>query len=334
MRKSYGLHYTVLILMLILISGLNLRIGSVWIPWDMFLRILSGDEVSASLHAIVWQYRFPKLIVAFAAGSGLGLAGLLMQTMFRNPIVGPYVLGLSSGSGLAVALVIMLGLSVLPGLQSVYGISMAAVAGSVAVLSFNLFLFRFLRRTEVLLIAGLMIGAFSGAILSILSVYVPAEKLQRYFFWTMGNLSVAQPVFLWILGLGIPLFFLLTAGRIKYLNLLLLGDDYVRSAGVDLNRLHLFIILISGIITGLITAVTGPLAFVGLIIPHITRMVFKTQLLQYLIPGVFLIGGIFMVATDLAAQLPGHTGILPVNSITALIGAPLVVHLLIRNLKQ
>ncbi len=331
MKKSYFKLFLGLVLVLILVSLINLRTGSVWIPWHDFTRVISGQLSDSGYHTIVWQYRMPKLLVAAMAGAGLGLAGLLLQTMFRNPIVGPYVLGISSGSGLAVALVMMSGLAYFSGIHSAYILSLAAIAGSFLVLAFNLFLFEQLRKTEILLIAGLMIGAFSGAVLSILSVYAPAEQLQRYFFWTMGNLTVSRPVFLWILGLGVPLLFIISASKIKYLNLLLLGDDYVRASGVRLDRLRWFIILISGILTGLITAVTGPLAFVGLIIPHITRMIFRTQMLQYLIPGVFLTGATFMIAADVISQLPGRAGVLPVNSITALLGAPLVIHLLLRN---
>jgi iron complex transport system permease protein len=333
LHGKYLKYYFVLLAILIIVAMLNLRLGSVWISWDDFRMILSGREANTSLYTIVWEYRFPKLLVAAAAGSGLGLAGLLMQTMFRNPIVGPYVLGLSSGSGLAVALLIMTGIAVFPKLNSAYAISAAAIGGSSAVLLLNLALYKKVKRTEVLLIAGLMIGAFSGAVLSILSVFAPAEKLQRYFFWTMGNLTVTQPLYLWMIGIGVGTIYFLAFTKVKYLNLLLLGDDYVVSSGVNLKRLHLFVIILTGILTGLITAVTGPLAFTGLIIPHITRMIFRTEMLQYLIPGVFLTGSGFMILTDIVAQLPGSTMVLPVNSITALLGAPLVVHLLLRNLR-
>jgi len=192
-------------------------------------------------------------------------------------------------------------------------------------------LFKRLRRPEILLVAGLMIGAFSGALLSILVFYMPAAQLQKYTFWTTGNLGNTTTAQWLTMAVAVTAAYILAARQIKYLNLKLLGDGYLQAAGASPRRLHLFIILVSGIVTGIITAVTGPLAFTGLIVPHLARLIFRTQMHQYLIPAVFLTGGIFMLAVDLISQLPGKPGVLPVNSITALIGAPLVIHLLLKT---
>ncbi len=321
-----------LLFFIIFISIVNLRLGSVWIPRENFWALFfSTNNVQPHFETILFSYRIPKLITAFLAGASLGLSGLLMQSLFRNPIVGPYILGLSGGSGLAVALVVMGGLAGLNIFHSDFIISLAAIVGSALVLLLDLLLFIKLKRTEILLIAGLMIGAFSSAVLSLLSFFAPARELQQYFFWTMGNLGNTSTLELWGLGITLIVIFFLSIGKSKFLNLMLLGDDYFKASGYSLLHMRLFIIITSGILTGFVTSITGPLVFVGLIVPHLARMIFKTEMHQYLIPAVILIGGGFMISTDIISQLPGQQGVLPINSITALIGAPLVIHLLIRN---
>jgi len=326
-----GYKFFGLALLLVTIAFADIRWGSVAMDSNTFWQSLLHPHAENIYTSILYNYRLPKMFTAFLAGSGLALAGLLLQTLFRNPIVGPYVLGISSGAGLAVALLLGLGAMAAWISGNVYAVSIAAITGSWIVLLINILLFKKLRRPEVLLVAGLMVGAFSGAVLGILAVRMPAAQLQKYFFWTTGNLGNVRPVELSIMAGSVILAYALSLRQIKYLNLMLLGDAYLQAAGYPPRRLHLFIISIAGFITGIITAVTGPLAFTGLIVPHIGRLYFKSYSHQYLLPAVFLIGGAFMIGVDWISQLPGQNGILPVNSITALIGAPLVIHLLIKN---
>ncbi len=312
---------------------LNLRMGSVWIENQTFWKIITGHLEDSTAYLLLWEYRIPKLIMAISVGAGLGLAGLLMQTLFRNPIVGPYVLGLSGGSGLAVAL-LMLGGSWLGWQADGPGwIVMAATMGSILVLWVDILLFKILKSTASLLIAGLMVGAFSGALLSILVYFSQAEQLQQYTFWTMGRLGNTTAgerlVLISIIAAG----YILATFFIRYLNQLLVGESYARSMGISLEKISLLIIVLTGIVTGAVTAIAGPVAFVGLVVPHLARMFFKTQMHRLLLPAVFLMGSILMIWTDMISQLPGSDWILPINSITALIGAPLVIRLLIKGVK-
>ncbi len=312
---------------------LNLRMGSVWIENQTFWQILTRNLQGSTEYLLLWQYRLPKLLVAIGVGAGLGLAGLLMQTLFRNPIVGPYVLGLSGGSGLAVALLMLGGSWLGWHMDSPGWIVLAAGLGSIIVLWIDIMLFKILKSTASLLIAGLMIGAFSGALLSVLVYFSQAEQLQHYTFWTMGRLgnttSGERFIFLFIVVSG----YLTAIFLIRYLNQLLVGESYARSMGISLEKISLYIIILTGILTGAVTAIAGPVAFVGLVVPHLARMFFNTQMHRILLPAVFLMGSILMIWTDMISQLPGSDWILPVNSITALIGAPLVIRLLIKGIR-
>jgi len=323
--------FFILILLTLFLALADLRWGSVYMSWKEFFYVSLRPHEESLGHVILWEYRIPKMLTAIFAGSGLALAGLLLQSLFRNPIVGPYVLGISSGAGLAVALLLALGAPAGLSEGNPYAVSVAAMAGAVAVLAFDLLLFKKLKKPEILLIAGLMVGAFSGAALSILAFGMPAASLQRYFFWTTGNLGNLSITELILLGSGVALAYMAAATRIKYLNLMLMGDEYLQAAGVNPSRLHAGIILLTGLLTGLITAFTGPLAFTGLIVPHLSRLILGSRSHQHLIPGVLITGAAFMLAVDLLSRLPGRPDVLPVNSITALIGAPLVIHLLIKN---
>jgi len=317
----------------LVLAWAELRFGSVWIPWNRFREAFTG-EGSEVYRMIIWDYRFPKMWTAILAGAGLSLAGLLLQTLFRNPIVGPYVLGISSGAGLGIALAMAGALAVFMTRLPVSLTFAAAVAGSTAVLALDIWLYRRIPRPESLLVAGIMAGAFAGAVLGILLIYMPAARLQKYFFWTAGNLGNVPPLELAVMASAVLTAFGWSAGRIKYLNQMLLGDEYAEASGVHLHRLRLEIIILTGMVTGIVTAVTGPLAFTGLMVPHLARLLLRTWQHQYLLPAVFLLGASFMMAVDLVSQLPGAPGTLPVNSITALVGAPWVVWLLLKNNRE
>jgi iron complex transport system permease protein len=304
---------------------------------SIFESLFSTTE-NNTYQIIVTDFRLPKAITAILVGSGLGISGLLMQTLFRNPLAGPFVLGISSGASLGVALVI-LGSGLFGGLFataliSKWSIVIAASLGSFLVLLAVLAVSSKVRDTMAILIIGLMFGSITAAVVSLLSYFSSAEQLQQYIFWGFGSLSNLSwselLIFFGIYAIGI----VLSIGSIKGLNSLLLGDNYAKSLGLNLKQSRLVIILATSLIAGTATAFAGPIAFIGLAIPHLTRQIFKTTNHKILLPAVFLFGAIVMLICDSIAQIPGSDYTLPINAITALVGAPVVIWLLVRQRKM
>ena len=323
---------------LLLCFVLNISLGSVSIPFkDTFNVILGGELSNDSWKYIVWNYRIPKAFTAILVGSGLALSGLLMQTLFRNPLAGPFVLGISSGASLGAALLIM-GASLFSGLFS-FGIvndvslAVASSIGSFLVLLVVVVVAYRIKDTMALLIIGLMFGSITAAIVSILSYFTDAEKLQQYIYWSfgsVGNLSWQQLLLLLsIILVGV----ILSIMSIKPLNSLLLGENYARSLGVNLKKSRYIIIIASGLLAGGITAYAGPIAFIGLAVPHLTRQIFNTTDHKVLAPAVLVYGAILMLICDTIAQLPTSANVLPINAITSIVGAPVVIWLLVRKKK-
>lgn len=287
---------------------------------------------------IIQNYRLPKALTAVLVGSGLGISGLLMQTLFRNPLAGPFVLGISSGASLGVAFAIM-GASLFSGsmaliLTSKWSLVIAASLGSFLVLLMVMLVSVRVRDTMAILIIGLMFASITAAIVSVLAYFATAEQLQQYIFWgfgSLGNLSWSELFILFVVCIvGI----LLSTIAIKALNTLLLGENYAKSLGLNINKSRLLIILATSLLAGTVTAFAGPIAFVGLAIPHITRQLFNTANHKVLIPAVFIFGAIIMLICDSIAQLPTSDYTLPINAITSLIGAPVVIWLLVRKRKM
>jgi len=337
--KSYRFSFLFLLLVLLLVFGLNISSGSVVIPMkDTLNSIFGGTLQNESWNYIIWDYRIPKAFTAILVGSGLALSGLLMQTLFRNPLAGPFVLGISSGASLGAALLIM-GSSALAGLFSFgfindISLAIAASIGSFLVLLVVMSVATRIKDTMALLIIGLMFGSITAAIVSVLSYFTSAEKLQQYIYWSfgsLGNLSWSQlGLLLGIVLLGIVLSIL----SIKSLNALLLGENYAQSLGVNMKKSRYLIIIATGILAGSITAFAGPIAFVGLAVPHLTRQIFDTTDHRILMPAVLVYGAILMLLCDTIAQLPSSANVLPINAITSIIGAPIVIWLLIRKRKM
>jgi len=322
--------FIILIILFLLALTVNLTLGSVIFPFEIWQDLVTGEVVSeAYLHIL--SYRFDKAIVAVLSGAALSLSGLFMQAVFRNPIAGPYVLGTSAAAGLGVALLI-LG-SAITGFSYLSGISLAfaAILGSVTGLIGIILLYKKLKSAVNLLIAGLMLGIFAGAVINILSFFTQAEALQKFVFWSMGNLGNLSKEYILVLSVISLLVFTISLFYVKPLNALLIGENYAKSMGVNVYKTNYIIIILSGILTGVVTAFAGPIAFVGLAVPHITRLYFNTHLHQILIPGVLLIGSILLLLCDTIAQLPGSDLSLPINSVTALFGAPLVTYLIINK---
>lgn len=284
------------------------------------------------------DYRLPKAITVILVGIGLSISGLLMQTLFRNPLAGPYVLGLSSGASLGVAFVI-LGAGLLPAfLQEIvlssYGIVLASTIGSSAVLLAVLLVSVRLRDTMSILIVGLMFGSLSTAIVGTLSFFSTAEQLQKFTFWSLGNLGNLSWTAISILSVCVLLGLLLSLFSIKALNALLLGENYARSLGLNYNKARLVIIFATSILAGSITAFAGPIAFIGLAVPHIAKLLFQTSNHTILFWSTLLLGAIIMLICDTISQVPGGEITLPINAVTSIFGAPIVIWLLLRKQKM
>jgi iron complex transport system permease protein len=337
-KKSQNKIFILLSVLLIVLFVLNISLGSVTIPFEDILNTLIGNTAAKeSWQTIVLSFRLPKAITAILVGSGLSVAGLLMQTLFRNPLAGPFVLGISSGASLGVALLI-LGSSLFGGFFlansiSSWSLPIASSLGAFLVLSAVIIAANKVRNTMSILIIGLMFGSFTSAIISILAYFSEAQEIQLFLFWSfgsLGNLSWNELlVFIIIYSIGM----LATLAIIKPLNSLLLGENYAKSLGVNVKKNRNIILIITCILTGVITAFAGPIAFIGLAVPHVARMIFTTSNHKILIPAVLLLGAIIMLICDVIAQLPTSEFTLPINAITSLFGAPIVIWLLIQKKK-
>lgn len=336
--QTYRIHFLVLILGLVAAFFVNLSIGSVSIPIDEIVSVFIGNGASKETwHYILIDYRLPKAITAILAGGGLAISGLLMQTLFRNPLAGPFVLGLSSGASLGVA-VLILGASAFGGffgtlLLSQWSLVIAAGLGSFLVLLAVLAVTFKIKDTMAILIIGLMFGSVTTAVVSVLSYFSDAEQLQQYIFWSFGSLGNQSWQGVSILSLCFLTGLLLSLFSSKSLNSLLLGENYAKSMGLHIKRTTFIIILATSILAGGITAFVGPIAFVGLAVPHLVRQFFKTANHLVLLPAVLVCGSLLMLICDTIAQLPFSAFTLPINAITSLVGAPVVIWLLVRKRK-
>ena len=330
--------FPVLILGTLLLFLADISLGSVTIPIEEIVRSLTGNTASKETwEYIIINYRLPKAITAVLVGMGLSISGLLMQTLFRNPLAGPYVLGLSSGSSLGVAFVI-LGSSVLPGfvgsfMISSYGIILASCFGSFVVLLAVLLVSQKLRDTTAILIVGLMFGSFTNAFVGVLTYFSTAEQLQKFTFWSLGNLGNLSWTSIVVLFVSVIVGLVLSIVSIKPLDALLLGENYAKSLGLNYHKTRLIIIFATSILAGSITAFAGPIAFVGLAVPHIAKLVFQTSNHYILFWATLLFGAIIMLFCDIVSQVPGTEITLPINAITSIIGAPVVIWLLLRKQK-
>ena len=314
----------------------SISLGSVAIPFkEVYVSLTGGQASKSTWEYIIINYRLPKAITAVLVGTGLSISGLLMQTLFRNPLAGPYVLGLSSGASLGVAFVI-LGAGFLPSFLrtialSSYGIVLASTLGSTLVLLLVLLVSQKLRDTMAILIVGLMFGSFTTAIVSILTYFSTAEQLQKFTFWSLGSLGNLSWNSISVLLVCVCSGLLLSASSIKPLNALLLGENYAKSMGLNFKRARLIIIFATSILAGSITAFAGPIAFVGLAVPHIAKLTFHTSNHTILFWSTLFFGAIIMLFCDIVSEMPGFDVTLPINAITSIIGAPVVIWLLVRK---
>lgn len=324
-----------LIFSIIVFLVLNLLMGTVKIPVGDVIDILIGAKSDNRIWTnIVMKSRLPQSLTAMMAGAGLGVSGLLMQTVFRNPLAGPSVLGISSGASLGVACVVLLSGSIGGVALSKLGvigevtITLSAIIGSLLIMALIAFVAQKVRGNVTLLIIGVMIGYIANAIIGVLKFFSAEEDIRAYVIWGLGSFSRVSGgqtwVFIVLMLIILPSAFFL----IKTLNLLLLGDSYARNLGLNIKRARLLVIGCSGILVAVVTAYCGPIVFLGLAVPHICRGLFRTSNHATILPASLLGGASLALLCNLIARLPGFEGALPVNSVTALVGAPVVMWVL------
>ena len=335
MKRPVAFYMLLIMASIFLFFFLNLVLGSVSIPLRAVWNILwgTGNE-SVIWQNIIWKSRVPQALTALAAGAGLSVSGLQMQTVFRNPLAGPSGLGISSGASMGVAFVVLLSgslggvaLSKL-GFMGEIALTIAAIAGSLSIMALIVFVSQKVRGNVTLLIIGVMIGYIANAVIGVLKFFSVEEDIRAYVIWGLGSFARVSgdqmTLFICIMVVLLPLSFLL----VKTLNLLLLGDAYARNLGLNIKRARLLVITCSGVLVAIVTAYCGPIIFLGLAVPHLCRGMFRTSDHRILMPASLLAGASLALVCNLIARMPGFEGALPVNSVTALVGAPVVMSVL------
>lgn len=336
MMKRNILLFISLAVSILFLFGLNLVTGSVQIPFADVLDILCGRFTGKeSWEYIILENRLPQTLTAILCGASLSVCGLMLQTAFRNPLAGPDVFGISSGAGLGVALVmLLLGGTVSTSMFTVSGflaILTAAFIGAISVTALILFLSTMVRNSVLLLIVGIMVGYVSSSAVSLLNFFASEEGVKSYMVWGMGNFGGVSmshiPLFSILCLMGIGVSFLL----IKPLNVLLLGPQYAESLGISTRQLRNILLVVVGLLTAITTAFCGPISFIGLAIPHIARLLFRTENHQVLLPGTVLSGAAISLLCNFICYLPGEAGIIPLNAVTPLIGAPVIIYVIVQR---
>ena len=336
MMKRNILLFIGLAVSILFLFGLNLITGSVQIPFADVLDILCGRFMGKeSWQYIILENRLPQTLTAILSGASLSVCGLMLQTAFRNPLAGPDVFGISSGAGLGVALVmLLLGGTVSTSMFTVSGflaILTAAFVGAIAVTALILFLSTMVRNSVLLLIVGIMVGYVSSSAVSLLNFFASEEGVKSYMVWGMGNFGGVSmnhiPLFSVLCLMGVGVSFLL----IKPLNILLLGPQYAESLGVSTRQLRNILLVVVGLLTAITTAFCGPISFIGLAIPHIARLLFRSENHQVLLPGTVLSGAAIALLCNFICYLPGESGIIPLNAVTPLIGAPVIIYVIVQR---
>lgn len=339
MKRSVPVYMMLLAVSILVLLMLNLFLGSVHIPMRSIWNILWGMDNGESVvwNNIIWKSRLPQSLTALVAGSGLAVSGLQMQTVFRNPLAGPSVLGISSGASLGVAFVVLLSGSLggmalsRMGLMGEVALTVAAIAGALSVMALIVYVSQKVHGNVTLLIIGVMIGYVANAVIGVLKFFSVEEDIRAYVIWGLGSFARVSGnqvmVFVCIMLVLLPLSFLL----IKTLNLLLLGDAYARNLGLNIKKARLQVIACSGVLVAIVTAYCGPITFLGLAVPHLCRGIFRTSDHRVLMPASLLAGAALALLCNLVARMPGFEGALPVNSVTSLVGAPVVVSVLFKK---
>ena len=332
--KKYTQAYYILAVAFVLLFIGNLVYGAVNIPVKEVLGILFGEESQKeSWNMIVLNSRLPQCITALLAGAGLAISGLLLQTLFKNPLAGPSILGISDGANLGVAVIMLytggMAGSVVSG--TYFSMIAAALAGSLSVLALIIYFSRKVKSNVMLLIIGIMIGYLASSVISILNYHAAADKVHQFVMWGMGDftgVSVEKlPYFAFFTVMGLVYSLLL----IKPLNALLLGEMYAANLGVKIKSARISILLCTGILTAAITAFCGPVSFIGLAVPHVARMLLGTSNHRHLVPVTILSGSCIAMLCNMLTVIPGSNSILPLNAVTPIIGAPIIIYVIINR---
>lgn len=328
--------FSLLVLILIILFVVDIFVGNAKIDTRDGLVALFGTSGDEIVDEIIFNYRLPKAITALLSGAALSVAGLLMQTLFRNALAGPDVLGVSSGAGLGVALLtLMAGTSAYPLIESLGSMAqvLVAIGGATLVLLLILFVSSRINDSVTILVLGMIFGYVTSAAITILQSFADPDSLKLFITWTFGSLSTVtwdkMPILAAFIVLGVIAVFTIQ----KPLNSLLLGEKYAISIGLNVKQMRVIIIIITAIITGVVTAFTGPIAFVGVVIPHFARSFFGTVNHKTIIPATLLLGGILLIACDILSQIPLSNRTLPINAVTALFGAPMIVWIVLKRKK-
>ena len=313
----------------------NLFLGSVRIPFAEVWAVLTGGEASQpSWGYIVLESRLPQAVVALLSGAALAVSGLMLQTVFSNPLAGPSVLGIDSGASLGVALVMLsLGGTVGGGLAltGYLAVVAGAFAGAASILGIIIFFSALVRSNVMLLIIGIMVGYLTSSLISLLNFFATDEGIRSYVLWGMGDFSSVSlgqlPVFCSMLGIGL----LLAALLVKPLNALLLGERYAENLGVRVKRVRLLLLVSTGLLTAVVTAFCGPISFIGLAVPHLARLMTGSSNHKLLMPLTLLTGSAVALACNLVSTLPGGSGVLPLSAITPVVGAPVIIYVIVNQ---
>ena len=335
MKRPVALYMLFIVILIFIFFLLNIILGSVQIPFKDVWHILWGDYNGNEIwQNIIWKSRVPQALTALVAGAGLSVSGLQMQTVFRNPLAGPSVLGISSGASMGVAFVVLLsgtlgGVALSKvGIMGEIALTISAIIGSLSIMALIVFVSQKVKGNVTLLIIGVMIGYVANAVIGVLKYFSVEEDIRAYVIWGLGSFARVSgnqmTLFVSIMLVLLPVSFLL----VKTLNLLLLGDAYARNLGLNIKRARLQVITCSGVLVAIVTAYCGPIIFLGLAVPHLCRTMFRTSDHRIPMPASLLMGGAMALVCNLIARMPGFEGALPVNSVTALVGAPVVISVL------
>ncbi len=331
--QNKTLLWITLIVLLVVSVFTDIASGSVSIPFKEIINFFSGLTIEERYYTILKEFRIPKTITAIITGASLSVAGLQMQTFFKNPLAGPYILGISSGASLGVALLLMSPLPVFLNqfLNISWLTSISAGIGSAIVLFIIFIISIRVKDVMTILIIGILIGSAVSALVTLLQYFGSQAELKTFIVWTMGSLSGVTSDQLKILlifaGAGLLISFL----SVRILNVLLLGENYAKTSGLNIRMSGIIIFTSTSILAGAVTAFCGPIGFVGIIVPHLARMIFKTANHKILIPASAGIGAILILISDIISQLPGYQGTIPINSVTAILGIPIVIRIILKN---
>ncbi len=334
-KKRHFTKYLIISAAFVLFAVMDILLGSVLIPFKDVFGAISGSDVPDFVNNIVWNFRIPKALTAMLAGVALSVSGLQMQTLFRNPLAEPYILGISAGAGFGVALFVMgfsaAGIDISGTVLSKFGIAGAGWLGALGVTMLIMLVSERLRDNLSILIFGIMLGSVLSALISLLQYLSDSSALKVFVLWTLGSFSGIESGELWILFALVMTGFAISIYNIKDLNTLLTGETYARSLGVNLKHTRMRILAATTLLAGSVTAFCGPIGFIGIAVPHISRMIFRNANHKILIPASAILGAAIMLFTDTLAQLPGQSAVVPINTVSAIIGVPVIIVIILKS---